>query len=494
MNALRVALVVMTAQRYFAMVVNFGMVAIVSRLLRPEEIGLAVVGSSLAMLAMTLREFAPMSFIVQKKDMTEDDIRVAFSVLTLFTLLAAAGLWVIAPWIAQTYGDPVLVPFLRVTAAAMVLELAWQPIYALMQRDMNFNMVAAVNSVQVVSLAIATIVLAALGFSSMSYAWAWLAASVCAGSFALWRCRDFRVFRLTARGWREMLTFGGYYGANQVLYRIYETVPYLFLGRLISMDAVGLYNRAMTICQLPDKMFLSGVMTVSLPAFSAHAREDGAMKEPYLRGISYITALQWPALAVIAILAHPVVHLLLGAQWTAAVPIVQIIAVAWMIGFSAELNYPVLVAVGAIRSIFIRALIAWPASAAIISLGAFFGLKAMAFSLFFAIALQAYVSIHPLCHHIGLRWSELLGAVRKSAVVTLITAAGPLAVAGLSEHGFALPILHGLAAGVLAGVCWFAALWLTKHPLLPEIFRLLAMVRGPRLRQDVPNAGPHPAE
>jgi hypothetical protein len=55
---------------------------------------------------------------------------------------------------------------------------------------------------------------------------------------------------------------------------------------------------------------------------------------------------------------------------------------------------------------------------------AVFGLKAMAFSLFFAIALRAYVSIHPLCHYIGLKWRELLGAVRKSALVTLATAAG----------------------------------------------------------------------
>jgi O-antigen/teichoic acid export membrane protein len=303
-----------------------------------------------------------------------------------------------------------------------------------------------------------------------------------------------RVFRPTARGWREMLTFGGYYGVNQILYRVYESVPYLFLGRLISVDAVGLYNRAMTICLLPDKMFLSGVMAVSLPAFSAHARGNGAMKEPYLRGLSYITVLQWPALAVIAILAHPIVHILLGSQWTGAVPILQIIALAWMISFSAELNYPVLVAVGAIRATFLRALIAWPASAAIVSLGAVFGLKAMAFSLFFAISLQAYVSIHPLCQHIGLRWRELLGAVRKSALVTVATAAGPLAVVLLSEHGFALPILHGLAAGALAGTSWLAALWLTKHPLLGEIARMVAMLRTHRLRPDAPSAKPHPAE
>jgi O-antigen/teichoic acid export membrane protein len=494
MNELRVAVVLMTAQRYFTMVVNFAMVAIVSRLLRPEEVGLAVIGSSIAVLAMTLREFASGSFLVQKKDLTAEDVRVAFSFLALVTVLAAAGLWMIAPTVAWAFHDPVFVPYLRVSAGAILLELAALPISALLQRNMRFVKVAALNSVQVLSIAIGTVLFAAAGFSAMSYAWAWLASAACTGAFALYLWRDLRVFRPTARGWREMLTFGGYYGVNQILFRVYESVPYLFLGRLISVDAVALYNRAMTICLLPDKMFLSGVMAVSLPAFSAHARGNGAMKEPYLRGLSYITVLQWPALAVIVILAHPVVHVLLGSQWTDAVPILQIIAVAWMISFSAELNYPVLVAVGAIRATFLRALIAWPASAAIVSLGAVFGLKAMAFSLFFAIALQAYVSIHPLCHHIGLRWGELFGAVRKSALVTVATAAGPLAVALLSEHGFALPVMHGLAAGVLAGAGWFAALWLTKHPLLEEISRVLAMLRKPRARPQAPATRPHPAE
>jgi O-antigen/teichoic acid export membrane protein len=494
MNALRIAVVMMTAQRYFAMVINFGMVAVVSRILRPEEIGLAVIGSSIAVLAMTLREFASANFLVQKKDLTPEDIRVASSILALATIISAAGLWAIAPWVASTYGDPVLVAYLRVSALAMVLELVTALITSLLQRHMSFGKVAAINSVQVTVAALATIAFAVTGFSAMSYAWAWLVAATCTGGLALYLWRDVRMFRPTIRGWREMLTFGGYYGANQVLYRIYEAVPYLFLGRIISMDAVGLYNRAMTICQLPDKMFLSGVMAVSLPAFSAHAREDGAMKAPYLRGLTYISALQWPALAVIAILAHPIVHLLLGSQWTGAVPILQIIALAWMLYFSAELNYPVLVAIGAIRATFLRALVAWPLSAVIVSLGAFFGLKAMAFSLFFAIAIQAYVSINPLCHHIGLKWREVFRAVRKSAAVTLLTITGPLAVVGLSDHGFELPIIHGLATGVLAGFCWLAALWLTKHPLLGELLRILALLRRPRAQRELPNAGPHPAE
>jgi O-antigen/teichoic acid export membrane protein len=494
MNSLRIAVVLMTAQRYFTMAINFSMVAIVSRILRPEEVGLSVIGSSITVLAMTLREFASTSFLVQKKDLKEDDIRVAFTVLTAITMVVAVALSIGAPWIAQLFQEPVLTLYLRVTAVASVMELAVMPVSSLMQRNMSFGRVAAIGSVQVVSAAIATIGLAAAGFSAMSYAWAWLISAILASVLAIYFSRDIRVFRPTVRGWREMLTFGGYYGVNQFLYRIFEAVPNLFLGRIISMDAVGLYNRAMTLCHLPDKMFLSGVMAVSLPAFSAHAREEGAMKAPYLRGLSYITTLQWPALAVIAILAHPAVHLLLGPQWTAAVPIVQIIAVALMVSSGAELSYPVLVAIGEIRVTFWRALVSWPTSAAIVSIGAMFGLKAMAFSLFPAIAFQAFMLIQPLCRHIGLRWRELFAALQKSAVATVFSVVGPLAFVTFSDHGFALPIPLGIAAAASAGCGWLFALWLTKHTLLGEILRIAATLWRWRRRQPTSDAKPQPAE
>jgi hypothetical protein len=48
----------------------------------------------------------------------------------------------------------------------------------------------------------------------------------------------------------------------------------------------------------------------------------------------------------------------------------QIVAMALLFSFTFHLNFPVLIAMGALRDLFIRAVIAWPTSAAILSLGA----------------------------------------------------------------------------------------------------------------------------
>jgi O-antigen/teichoic acid export membrane protein len=471
----------MTVQRYFTMVLNFVTMAVAARLLRPEEVGVAVIGSMIATMVLSLREFANMHFLVQKADLTEQDQRSAFSLLALITFFAAIALATSASWIAKSYGEPTLSPYLRIVCLGACLDLIAMPIVGLLQREMAFGKIAALTAVQASMAAIVAISGAATGFSSMSFAWAWFASSASAAAMALYLRRDWSIFRPLTNGWQAVLTFGGYYGANQILARIYETVPSMILGRAISTEAVGYYNRAFNICQLADKVFLSGVMAVAVPAFSAKKRSQSSLKEPYLRGVAYITVLQWPALICLALLAHPIVDVVLGSQWGKTVPLIQLMAITYLFAFTFELNFPVLVAVGAVRDLFFRALIVWPASAAILSLGAYFGLKAMVLSMFLALPFQAYVAIYAVQRHLDVSWYEILLTLRKSAVVTLICALGPALMIAAFGFRFDLSIAAGIGAGFLAVTGWLIGLWMTNHPFLEELSRALRLVRQNRL-------------
>lgn len=477
MNSLRVSVILMTVQRYYAMALNFIVMAIASRILRPEEIGLALVGSLIAITALSIREFASTHFLVQKSELTNEDKRAATSFLALITMIGVAALAFSAPWIASAYDEPQLKPYLWIVCICAVLEFIVTPVLGLLQRDMEFVKVAVITTIQATMTAVFTVACALMGFSTMSFAWAWFAAALSGAIIALYYWRDYSIFRPLMRGWRGIIVFGWYYGANQMLARIYEAVPSLLLGRFISVGAVGYYNRAMQICQLPEKVFLSGLLAVAVPAFSAKQRDNQSLKGPYLRGISYITALQWPTLVTIAILAHPIVDILLGSQWYETAPIIQIVALALLFSFTFHLNFPILIALGALRDLFIRALIVWPISAVALSIGAYFGLKVMALCLFIATPVQAVVAIKAVRRHVAISWTEIFLALRLSTIVTLCCAAGPLAVIAGLDFRFDLSIVEGIGLGALAGLGWLAGLWLTKHPLLDEVYRGISTVQ-----------------
>jgi len=184
--------------------------------------------------------------------------------------------------------------------------------------------------------------------------------------------------------------------------------------------------------------------------------------------LTYATGVHWPALGVLAILAHPIVTMLYGDQWLEIVPLVRIAAIAAFFSFSYSLNYCVLIAVGAIRDAFLRSLIIWPVCALVLLAAAPFGLRGMVLTLIVTVPFQALVSLLFVRRHIMMTWAEFALALWKSAAVTIGSAAGPAAIA-IACYPSRIGLAAAAAAAVLSGVGWVLSIWLVRHPARLEL-------------------------
>jgi O-antigen/teichoic acid export membrane protein len=482
MTGVRRAVLLSTGERYISILVNFATIAVVSRILTPGEIGVSVIGMAVVGIAMAAREFSSGSFLIQRPSLSRDDIRSAFGVMIVANATISVVLALAAPHVATIYDDPRLLPYLRLISVSLFIELISFPIITLLRREMAFGRVAAINLSGAAAASVVTIGLALLGFSYMSFAWAWFASAIVAGALALALGGQAWSFVPRFSGWRAMVAFGGYNATICMLQKAYEAVPYLLLGRILSVDAAALYSRSMMLCQLPDKIVLGGAIAAVLPAFSAEARHGRSLKEPYLRAIALATAIQWPALLVLAALAFPIVDVLLGDQWHPIAPLVQIIAVASLWSFCFELNYPVLVAVGAVRDVFLRSLIVFPLSAAVICGAASFGLHAVAWSMMLIMPFQALVSLQFVRRRIGISWHEIILAVWRSGVVAVAAALVPVAFGFAATPLFQTGIGFAALSGTVAVAVWFVLLRTLSHPLYAEIKAVLPVLRPARRR------------
>ena len=473
MKGIRAALLIATVERYIALAVSFVTLATISQLLTPGEVGVSVLGTGVMLLSQSIREFSSGIYLIQRQQLKQDDVRSFVTLQMLATLVVFATITTSAPLIATMYDFPALAPYLRVVAFCLLFESVSVPIVALMRRDMAFAKLAAINTSGVLVFAGIAISLALSGFSFMSVAWAYFGSALTVATLAACSYRNLSIFRPRMQSWREIVVFGAYNGANIFLYRIYELVPQFALGRLVSLEAVALFNRSLAICQLPNKLILEGASTVMLPAFSAAVRSGADLRASYLRSLEYTAVLQWPAYLVLAVLAHPAVDIILGHQWIGIVPLVQIMAVASLFSFSAELNYPVLVAAGGMRYVFVRSLIVWPASTLMAFGAAYYGLHAAAAAWLVIIPFQAYVSIEFVRNYISFDWSAIAQAVKRSAIVSLCTVLGPLVIV-ISEGTLAISTLSTVAAGLLAAICWTAALRFVDHPLIGDARSVVA--------------------
>jgi O-antigen/teichoic acid export membrane protein len=246
-------------------------------------------------------------------------------------------------------------------------------------------------------------------------------------------------------------------------------LPRLAFGKILGFDAVGLYARAITVCQLPDRVVVSALQPVILPAFAAQAREGGSLKESYLHGLSLMSAVQWPALIMLSLLAEPVVHVLLGPQWGQVPPLVRIMALANMALAPAVLTFPVLVSAGRINDALWASLISLPPSFLIAIGAAFISLDAVAMSLLIIAPLQMCVAYFFIKRAINVTWSDLLSAAQNSALLAIGTALGPIVVVLTSPTGFDLGWLQTTAALLGGAAGWMVALSAIEHPVKQEI-------------------------
>ncbi len=469
MTDIRRAIVLSTSDRYVTLAASLLTLAIISRLLTPAEIGVSVLGMAMVTLALSLREFAAPNFLIQRKELKLVDVRSTFTILAIATSAISLLIMASASGLATFYDEPGLVPYLRVLSLWVLIQAIGIPINTLLRREMAFGKLAVVNMTGAALCTGLTIALAMHGFSYMSVAWSLLASETVVACMCLFIWPDRSIFKPSLGAWRSMVKFSGYNGTNVLLYKIYESLPYLALGHTLPTEGVALYNRAFQISLLPEKMILGGAMNVLLSAFSAEVRNGRGLRDPYLRSIEIITAILWPALVLIVILAEPIVRIVLGDQWLGSVPLVRIMAIASLFSFSAELNYPVLIALGAMRDLLWRSLIAWPISAVVITCAAYFGLKAAALSWLVTVPFQAYISIYFVRRNVDVAWSDILFSLRKGVALAMCSAVGPLSVVIFMEGPLDLSIGATIGVIALGLIGWCAGLRLTMHPLLREI-------------------------
>jgi len=193
-----------------------------------------------------------------------------------------------------------------------------------------------------------------------------------------------------------------------------------------------------------------------------------------------MTALQWPILLCLAILAEPAVRLLLGAQWMETAPLVRIMALASMSLFPAFLTYPVLVASGAIRDTLVSSLLSIPPSVLLIYLAAGHGLHAVAATQFITGPLQVYTALIFIRRHIKFGWLEFARPLFVSGVIALCSAAAPAVIVAAEGLRNDLPLSMAMLAAAGAAAGWLFGLLVTGHPFLAELQRI---VSGPLVRR-----------
>lgn len=473
----RKAFVFAYCDRLLVMGINLATLLITARLLTPKEFGIAVLGFSLIGLADILRDFGGSAYVVQAAEVSEENLRTVFTVTLALTMLMAGGLWLLSSPIETFLGTDGVGAFVRLGAATMLVGPFAAPIFALLRRQLDFAVIASISVTTAVANGIATIVFALSGLSFMSFAWANLLSTVLGLALCLYYRPIPGLYRPCISEWRLVGAYGAYESGRAVLLYLVDAAPHLALGRFLGAEAVGLFQRAQTVARLSERILLAGLAPALLPVLSEQARGGRDLKAAYLSGIEHVTVLIWPSLVVLIILSEPLVRLLLGSQWLVAVPLVRILAGAYLLWFNMNLTNPLLISLGAIRDTFKLALFAVPLCVLIQIPAAQYGPQAMAWSAFATVPIFVTTSLIIVRRHIPFSIRELGSRLWRSLVIAVASGAPPLAATLAARESTTMPyaLLVGAIAFAIGG--WIAGVIITGHPIRKHMMALVDRAR-----------------
>lgn len=296
---------------------------IMARLLFPEQFGALAIMLVFINLGNVVVQSGLNTALVQSPNIDERDCSTVFWLSITVSVALFFIVFFAAPTVAAFYRMPYIEWPLRILALILLINAFNSVQVAIIQRALDFRKVfnatlvsVAVSGVLGVACALAKLGLWALVVQQLSYQ---LMNCIVLACQVRWRPRA--VFDASrAKG---LFSFGWKILVSGLLDQGYQSLSDLVIGKQFSASSLGLVSQGKKYPQAIGSMLDGAIQPVMLSAI-AHVQDDVAyVKRLVRRAFKTSTYLVVPCMTLFAVVAEPVVRLLLGERWLPAVPFLQ---------------------------------------------------------------------------------------------------------------------------------------------------------------------------
>ncbi len=425
---------------------RLGALMILARLLDPDDFGLVAMVTVLTGVLSLFRDFGLSTAAVQRTRVTDEQLSTLFWINVIIgALLTCIALASAAP-IADFYHEPRLRWITIALAGVFLINALGVQHSALLQREMRFTPLAAIDTFSIfVSVAVGigaawqgfgywalvAMTLVAPAVSSISF---WLAAS--------WRPGPPR----RSAGTGSLIRFGGIVTLNSVVVYVAYNLEKVLLGRVWGADALGIYGRAYQLVSLPVDNLNGAVGGVAFSALSRIQDDAARLKSYFLKGYSLVVSITLPITIACVLFADDLILVVLGPKWSEAAPIFRLLAPTILIFAMINPLWWLLGSKGMIgRSLKIGLVLA-PLVIASYVVGLPYGPKGVALAYSTVMVLWLVPHLAWCVHGTGVSLKDILRATSRP-LISAVVATAPAALVLLLREPF--PPLGRLLLGIL---------------------------------------------
>jgi len=319
---------------------------ILARLLVPSDFGLV----GIALIAISALElFTRTGFdtaLIQKKGTATEYLDTAWLVSAIRGIVLAVILFSLSPTIARFFENAEAASVLRVMAITTVL-VGFRNIGVMyFRKELRFEKQFIFNLGITLTTISVSIPLAFLLRSVWAIIYGALAGSLMELilSYVLHPYRPRFKFDLGKA--KELFSFGKWVLGSGVLVFLVTQGDDIFVGKLLGVTLLGLYQIAYRVSNLPATEITHVISRVTFPAYSKLQDNKAKLREGYLKVLQLTSFILFPLAGGIFILAPDFTRIFLGSKWMPMVPAMQVLAFAGLVRAVGVTTGPVFLATG----------------------------------------------------------------------------------------------------------------------------------------------------
>lgn len=301
-----------------------------ARILGPAEFGLIGMISIFVAIGTSLVDSGLSTSLIRTKDADDKDFSTVFYLNLGLSAIVYLFIYFLAPYVAQFYRQEILIAIMRLYCLSFIITAFSAVQLARLNAEMNFKKITILGIPGTILGIIVGVVLGNLGYGAWSIVMMYLTTQV-VRSISLW----------ISSKWRPTLTFSTvkakyHYGFGYKLMLsglINTTFNYIYnilIGRFYSPQTLGHYERSRALNDYPSSV-LTGVITrVTYPILAKIQDDKQRIADVYKKMLRIMFFVVAPLMLLAAAVAKPLFLLVLGKEWLPAVPLFQVLTLAFM--------------------------------------------------------------------------------------------------------------------------------------------------------------------
>jgi teichuronic acid exporter len=438
--------------------ISFIVQIILARLLLPSDYGIIALVVIFTSIASVFVQSGLSSALIQKKDADELDFSSVFYLSLSLALIIYIILFIVAPFIAVFYEIPQITPVFRVLSITLIFGVFNSIQNAVISRNLMFKKLFFSSTGAILVSGTVGIYMAYAGYGVWALVGQQISSQILV-TLILWftvRWRPQLLFSIERV--KGLFSFGWKLLVSSLLDTIYKDLRSLIIGKMYHPAMLGFYNRGQQFPSIMVSNIDSSIQSVMYPVLASQQDNRPRVKDMMRRAIVTSSFFVFPMMVGLAVIAEPLVKLLLTDKWLPAVPFLQIFCAIYALRPIHSANLQAIKGLG-YSDVFLKLeIIKKCYGLAILGVTVFYGVYAIALGQILSGIISTFINAYPNKKLLNYSYVEQWKDIMPSLLLSLVMGAVVYSLKWLGLSVFVTLIIQ-----VCVGVILYVALaWIFK--------------------------------